>query len=140
MYSEQDQAEDLALTCEVNGLEKELCSEMWYTKQLQRFRQNFMLNFLHYIILTSCKSIGYDEYVNYDSINYDCVETDEQVNNLLSMIEKAEKLQLSNENSSELLKKVSDSEKRRAIRKDQWNSSRAEFLNARTSFDSRAFE
>jgi hypothetical protein len=51
------------------------------------------------------------------TFNYDYVETDEQVNNLLRMIEEADKLEIYTENSLEVLKTVLDCKKRRAIRK-----------------------
>ena len=76
------------------------------------------------------------------TVNYDYVETDKQINNLLCMIEEADKLKIYTENSLEVLKTVLDWKKRRAIRnsKDQWNSSRVEYSNARTSFESSNLE
>ena len=56
------------------------------------------------------------------------------------MMEEGENLEMSTEYSSEVLKTVSDWEKKRAVRKEKWNSSRFEFSNARTSFESPAFE
>jgi hypothetical protein len=76
------------------------------------------------------------------TVNYDYVETDKQIKNLLCMIEEADKLKIYTENSLEVLKTVLDWKKRRAIRnsKDQWNSSRVEYSNARTSFESSNLE
>jgi hypothetical protein len=52
------------------------------------------------------------------------------------MIKEAEDIATSSQEFSQ----VSDGNKRRAVRKDQWNSSRLEFSNARTSFESPAFD
>jgi hypothetical protein len=64
------------------------------------------------------------------------VETDEQVNNLLAMMKEAEDIATLSQECSQ----VSDWNERRAVRKDQWNSLRLEFSNARTSFESPAFD
>ncbi len=55
-------------------------------------------------------------------------------------MEEGENLEMSTEYSSDVLKTVSDWKKKRAVRKDKWNSSRFEFSKARTSFESPAFE
>ncbi|EFX74905.1 hypothetical protein DAPPUDRAFT_108365 [Daphnia pulex] len=69
-------------------------------------------------------------------LNYDCVETDEQVNNLLAMIKEAEEIATSPKEFSQ----VYDGNVQPAVWKDQWNSPRLEFSNARTSFESPAFD